>query len=293
MTLSVAPGPDPSQTTAASYLGQGARIGVFDSGLGGLSVLRAIRQHLPQAWLGYVADSAYAPYGEQDEGYIAARCDVISRFLLAQGVDTIVVACNTATAAAVHILRAQYPHLPIIGVEPGVKPAVALSVNKRVGVLATPGTLSSDKFKHLIATHGQQALIVTQGCPGLAKEIEQGQLDTPRLRALVDDFCQKLKLADVDTAVLGCTHYPFVAPLFQSALGAGVTIVDTSDAVARHTADSCRIRHARLIHQAEAERAATLSGSVSTQLWTSGDPAHLRDVARNWLALDAHAGLLT
>jgi len=265
----------------ASHLGQGARIGVFDSGLGGLSVLRAIRQHVPLACLDYVADSAYAPYGEQDEDYIAARCDVISRFLLAQGVDTIVVACNTATAAAVHILRAQYPQLPIIGVEPGVKPAVALSVNKRVGVVATPGTLASDKFRQLITTHGQDALILPQACPGLAKEIEQGQLDTPRLRELVAEFTQPLKQAEVDTVVLGCTHYPFVAPLFRQALGPGVTLVDTSDAVARHTAAS---------RQSPADSGT--ADQALTRLWTSGSPGHLSTVARNWLQLDVQASAL-
>lgn len=289
----MASGASSSESTAVSYTGQGVRIGVFDSGLGGLSVLRAIRQHLPQAWLGYVADSAFAPYGERDEDYIAARCDVISRFLLAQGVDTIVVACNTATAAAVHILRAQYPALPIIGVEPGVKPAVALSLNKRVGVLATPGTLASDKFKHLIDTHGRHALIVAQACPGLAKEIEQGLLDTPRLRALIDGFCEPLRQAGVDTAVLGCTHYPFVAPLFQQALGDRVTIVDTSDAVARHTARSCetRARQAGVSHP--------LTGAdgdahqrPATRLWTSGDPALLSAVAHRWLQLNVQAGTL-
>ncbi len=266
----------------AAYTGLGARIGVFDSGLGGLSVLKALRERLPQADLLYVADSAHAPYGERDEEFIAQRSEALCQFLLRQGVHTIVVACNTATAAAIHLLRAQYPGLPIVGVEPGVKPAVALSVNKRVGVLATPGTLASNKFKRLIDAHGQQALIVAQACPGLAREIERGLLDTPRLRDLIDGFCAPLRQAGVDTAVLGCTHYPFVAPLFKEALGGRVMIVDTADAVARHTARACEARHGQL----------KASEPPRTRLWTSGDPALLSAIAHSWLQLNVQATTL-
>jgi glutamate racemase len=270
----------PTTTAPAGYLGLGVRIGVFDSGLGGLSVLRALRKRLPQAELLYVADSAHAPYGERDEDFIAQRSEALCQFLLGQGVHAIVVACNTATAAAIHTLRSSHPALPIVGVEPGVKPAVALSPGGRIGVLATPRTLASDKFQALLHRHGRSAQVFTQACPGLAAAIENGELNDPALHALVQRFTQPLKTAQVDTVVLGCTHYPFVAHLIQKELGSGVTIVDTAQAVADHTARLC----ARLIP------AATSPGKL--RLWTSGDPAHLNAVAGNWLNLEILANPL-
>ncbi|TBO32586.1 glutamate racemase [Aquabacterium lacunae] len=251
-------------------------IGLFDSGLGGLSVLRAMRQHLPEAPLLYVADSAHAPYGERSEAFIIDRSLRIAQFLLEQGAQVLVVACNTATAAAVREIRTQHPHVPVVGVEPGVKPAVALSHNGRVGVMATPGTLGSQKFRDLVAAHGGSARVVLQPCPGLAREIEKGELDSPALRDLVDGFCQPLRAADVDTVVLGCTHYPFVAPLIQQAMGPQVHLLDTADAVARHTT--------RLIARLPAEPEPLAQG---VHLWTTGDAQHLTQVAGSWLNLTA------
>jgi len=189
----------------------------------------------------------------------------------------------------VHTLRAHLPTLPIIGVEPGVKPAVALSANKRVGVLATPSTLASAKFKRLIELHGQGAQVVLQPCPGLAKEIESGQLDTPRLRELVATFAEPLRQAEVDTVVLGCTHYPFVAPLFQQALGPQVRIIDTAEAVARQTARVCGNWPDSHSHSTFDT---TFYAPDLTQLWSSGDPVHLSTVARNWLNLRTTAQAL-
>jgi len=270
----------PDSLPPDTALGEGLRIGLFDSGLGGLSVLRALRQHMPRAQLFYIADSANAPYGERDDAFIAGRSLAISEFLLAQGAQAVVVACNTATAMAVHTLRQRWPELPIVGVEPGVKPAVAASINKRIGVLATPGTLASDKFKRLIERHGRDAVIVPQPCPGLAKEIEAGQLDSPALRTLVETFALPLRQAEVDTVVLGCTHYPFVAPLFQQALGPGVRIIDTAEAVARQTQRVCAGLPPLSSH-----------APPSTRLWTTGDPLHLAQVAEHWLGLKTDAGV--
>ena len=264
----------PASLPMDNSLGKGLRIGLFDSGLGGLSVLRDLRRHMPLAQLMYLADSANAPYGERDDAFIADRALAISDFLLSQGAQIIVVACNTATAMAVHTLRQRWPEVPIVGVEPGVKPAVALSANKRIGVLATPGTLTSDKFKRLIAAHGQDALIVAQPCPGLAKEIESGHLDSLALRTLVEAFSRPLREAEVDTVVLGCTHYPFIAPLFQQALGPAVRVIDTAEAVARQTQ---RI-------SAQLPRHEATTGPL-TRLWTSGSPSHLAQVADHWLGL--------
>lgn len=264
------------------FKGAHTHIGVFDSGLGGLSVLRALQARMPLADLTYVADSGHAPYGERDNAYIAARSEAICQFLLTRSVDAIVVACNTATAVAIHVLRQLHPGVPIIGVEPGVKPAVASSPGKRVGVLATPATLSSDKYKRLIETHGHEALIVPQPCPGLAGEIEKGDVDTPALRALVHRFAQALAQAEVDTVVLGCTHYPFVTPLFEAELGPKVEIIDTATAVAEHTARRCAI------HAGERAQVKPASTGRLTFL-TSGEPAHLQRVARNWLGIDVQA----
>lgn len=285
---------------AQAGCGAGLRIGVFDSGLGGLSVLRALRAQMPAAALLYVADSGHAPYGERDDAFIQARSEHISDFLVHQDVDAIVVACNTATAAAIHRLRLRCGDLPVIGVEPGVKPAVAMSVNKRVGVLATPGTLGSQKFRHLVTQHGQGAQLVLQACPGLAREIESGVLDSPALRDMVARFCAPLREAGVDTVVLGCTHYPFVTPLIQAELGTGVHIVDTAQAVAQHTqrvsakhlAASAHVKATCTAPAAQPGLKPPAAAPGEIRLWSSADPAHLRRVASAWLSLDAAATAL-
>jgi len=268
-----------------AFEGTHTHIGVFDSGLGGLSVLRALHERLPWADLSYVADSGHAPYGERDVDFILARSRHICDFLLTRQVDAIVVACNTATAAAIHVLRPLHPGVPIVGVEPGVKPAVARSRNKRVGVLATPATLASDKYRRLIEAHGRQALIVAQPCPGLAREIEKGQLDSPPLRELVAGFAQPLIHNGVDTVVLGCTHYPFITPLFQQVLGKDVDIIDTASAVAVHTARLCAT-------QAEERQGSRPPSSGRLAFWSSGEPAHLAQVARAWLGIEAQVAAL-
>lgn len=271
------------------FTGKNTHVGVFDSGLGGLSVLRALRARLPEAELTYVADSGHAPYGERDDDFIAERSHRICAFLLARQVDVIVVACNTATAAAIHLIRQTHPHVPVVGVEPGVKPAVAHSRNKRVGVLATPSTLSSDKYKRLIESHAHGALIMAQPCPGLAREIEAGELDTPALRALVERFSTPLKQAEVDTVVLGCTHYPFVRPLFAQALGPDVMIMDTADAVAAHTARVCGMSTRQQSAKSEnlaISRNANHKSPSEVHLFSSGNPHHLAEVAKKWLGLE-------
>lgn len=273
---------------APAFQGVHAHIGVFDSGLGGLSVLRALRARLPQAALTYVADSGHAPYGEREGEFIVSRSQRICDFLLARQVDAIVVACNTATAAAIHLLRQAHPGVPIVGVEPGVKPAVAQSASKRVGVLATPSTLASDKYRRLIDQHGADATIVAQACPGLAKAIEAGELDSPALRQLVAGFAQPLREAGVDTVVLGCTHYPFVAPLFQQALGPDVAIVDTAEAVAEQTARLVAAKRADADPNSPENATQNHKCASEIHLFSSADPRHLAMVARHWLGIDGH-----
>lgn len=267
----------------------GLRIGLFDSGLGGLSMLGPLQAQLPGAHLIYAADSRFAPYGERSDAYVIDRSVALTEFLLSQGAHMIVVACNTATAAAIHDLRQRWRDLPFIGVEPGVKPALAQSPSGRVGVLATPMTLRSEKFQRLLAAQPHAEGVVLQACPGLAAEIERGALDSPRLRELVASFTAPLVAAGVDTVVLGCTHYPLITPLFEAALPASVRLIDTAPAVARHAH-----RLADVLQQSGVPKhtppATEATGGVS--LWSTLDADHLAHVAHRWLALPETARLL-
>lgn len=211
---------------------RGAPIGVFDSGVGGLSVLRHIRNLLPHENLIYCADSRYAPYGDRPESEICGRSAALGAYLAGQGCKAIVVACNTATAAAVSLLRQQFA-LPVIGREPAIKPAVAATRSGVIGVLATTGTLQSARFAALLDSYGSDVTIITQGCPGLVELVETARLHTPEADARVQQYVQPLLHAGADTIVLGCTHYPFLRHLVARHAGASVTLVDTGEAVAR------------------------------------------------------------
>ena len=208
-------------------------IGVFDSGVGGLSVLHHIRRTLPAARLLYVADSGHVPYGDKSAAYITQRSHALTEFLLEQGAEAIVIACNTATAAAVNSLRSRYV-LPILGMEPAIKPAVAATHSGVVGVLATVGTLESARFAALLGKYAGAVDIVTQGCPGLVEQVEAGELDSARSRELLTGYVEPLLARGADTLILGCTHYPFLSPLLRQIVGEAVTLIDTGAAVARH-----------------------------------------------------------
>lgn len=210
-----------------------AAIGVFDSGLGGISVLHEIRALLPSESLIYIADSAHVPYGEKSPEFIVQRSIAITEFLLAQPVKAIVVACNTATAAAVTELRQRWPELLIVGMEPAVKPAVLASVSGKIGVLATTGTLRSARFAALLERFASDVEVITQPCPGLVELIEAGQLDSPETSALLNSYLEPLLQAGCDTLILGCTHYPLLKPLLQTLVPNGVQLIDTGKAVAR------------------------------------------------------------
>ena len=197
-----------------------------------MSVFRRIRADLPHETLLYVADSGHAPYGSKPVDFVARRAFAITEFLLDQGAKAVVVACNTATAAAIARLRAHF-NLPIIGIEPALKPAVAETRSGVVGILATSNTVRSDKFADLLDQHGHRARVMVQPCPGLADCVEHGELSGPRPRALLERYLEPLLAAGADTLVLGCTHYPFLTPLIQRLVGPDVTILDPSPAVAR------------------------------------------------------------
>lgn len=211
-------------------------IGVFDSGVGGLSVLRAIRAEMPFAPLLYVADQAHVPYGTRPWAEIQSLSHQITRFLLDQGAELIVVACNTATAAALSYLRESYPDVPFVGMEPAIKPAVQLTQTGVVGVLATANTFQSQRYASLLERFAQNVTLVENPCLGLVELIEQGEVDTAVTRTLLSDVLRPMLAQNVDTLILGCTHYPFVQPLLAELTGPKVTIIDPATAVARQVA---------------------------------------------------------
>ncbi len=260
-------------------------IGVFDSGLGGLSVLRALRAELPGQDFIYVADSGHAPYGERDAAHVQARARAVSAYLVGRGVQALVVACNTATAAAIHLLRAEHPQLPIVGVEPALKPAVALSPSGRIGVMATRGTLASDKFAALAQSLQGQAQFFLQRCDGLALAIERSaEGDAASAQALAEVSARHVQALDcaargIDTVVLGCTHYPLIRDLLAKQLGA-VQLVDTGQAVARQAARKL------------AELGGAASGEGSLAFFCTGTRHSLEHAARRWISPEAQVQAL-
>lgn len=256
-----------------------APVGIFDSGVGGLSVLRHIRSLLPNEHLLYFADSGFAPYGDKPEQVVAERSLAIARFLVAHGAKALVVACNTATVAAIRLLREHYPDMPIVGVEPGLKPAAAVSRNGKVGVLATDGTLCGEKFRLLMeqvsASSGAEFLL--RGCTGLADQIELGELGSEATISLLERYVAPLLDQGADTLVLGCTHYPFVQSAIEDIVrrhaGREVALIDTGDAVARQLE--------RLLAAAALLRAP--DGAASLTGYTSASAATLRAAFDNLL----------
>lgn len=207
-------------------------IGVFDSGVGGLSVLRAVRAALPHEDLVYVADSGHAPYGDKSLQHITQRTLHVGQWLALNGVDAITIACNTATVVAAQALREQ-THLPVVAIEPAIKPAVALTQSGAIGVLATQQTVQSSSVARLIAQHAQGVAVHLQACAGWVEQVEAGALDDVQTEALVRAHVTPLLEKGCDTLVLGCTHYPFLTPLLRRVAGPGVTLLDPAQAVAR------------------------------------------------------------
>ena len=207
-------------------------IAVFDSGLGGLTVLRALRGRLPQEDYFYFADTRFLPYGDRPEAFLKERGVLIAEALAERGAKALVIACNTATAAAAEAIRAATA-LPIVALEPGVKPAAALSKTGVIGVLATTRTLQSERFQRLVGNHANHLRVLAQACPGLAEAIETQGPHSPEVAVLLDAFVAPLAAAGADVVVLGCTHYPWVAEAIARRMPAGVTLLDTGEPVAR------------------------------------------------------------
>ena len=248
-------------------------IGVFDSGVGGLSVLRAIRDALPGEDLVYVADSGHAPYGDQSEAHITERTLSVGLWLAQQGVKAITIACNTATVVAARSLREQ-THLPVVAIEPAIKPAVALTRTGVVGVLATRQTVQSESVAKLCAHYGEGKRIVLQACPGWVELVEQADLHSLHTEALLRQFIAPVVAQGADTLVLGCTHYPFVRDTIQRLAGEGVTLMDPAEAVAREL-----VR--RLGDKLNTQR------HGSTRFFTTGDVAQVQCVVAHLWGDDA------
>jgi glutamate racemase len=244
-----------------------APIGVFDSGVGGLSVLREIRRELPAEDLIYVADSGYAPYGDRPEEYVRGRAVAIMEFLRTKDAKAVVVACNTVTGIAVDALRARYD-LPIVAIEPAVKPAAARSRSRVVGVLATTQTLAGQKFAKLVSTYAGDVEVLTQAAPGLVDQVEAGRLNTPSTHSLVERYLRPMLDKGADTIVLGCTHYPFLDDLIRDVAGPDVAVIDSAVPVARELRR--RLQASRLL-AAEDRRG-------SETFWTTGSPDQVRAI---------------
>jgi glutamate racemase len=264
--------------------GNAQPIGVFDSGIGGLSVLRHIRECLPHEDLLYFADSGFAPYGGKPEADIITRTLAIASFLVhQQHAKALVVACNTATAASIKALREHYPNLPVVGVEPGLKPAAARTKSHTVGVLATERTLSSSKFNQLREqiTAATGVKFITQACIGLADQIEKGELQSNATALLLRRYLTPLYEQGADTIVLGCTHYPFVHPLIESIwqqlTQQSIALIDTGEAVARQLE--------RLVNHHAIKNVSQMKGQL--QGFTSGSKTSLESAFTLLLKMQA------
>ena len=213
-----------------------APIGIFDSGVGGLSVWRAVVERLPGEAVHYLADRAHVPYGSRAPEQILSYCEGITEHLLSQGCKAIVVACNTASAVALQALRQRWPQVPILGLEPAVKPAVATTRSRVVGVMATPATFQGELYRATVGQYGAGVTVVEQVCPGLADLVERGSWESPEGVALIQSFLEPMLAAGADTIVLGCTHYPFVIDTIRRLVGPTLEVIDPAPAVARHLA---------------------------------------------------------
>lgn len=248
-------------------------LGVLDSGVGGLSVLSHLRASLPAECLFYFADQAHIPYGPRPPEEVRGFTAEITRFLLLRGAKLIVVACNTATAAAIDHLRLTFPNVPFVGMEPAVKPAAMTTRSGKVGVLATPSTLNSHRYAGLMARYAAGIQVYEDPCSGLVQQIEAGALDTRETKELLHRVVTPMLAEGVDTLVLGCTHYPFIRPLLQELVGEDVVIIDPAPAVARH---------AKFVLQ-QYQLAAPPEQEGALRCFTSGDARQLERTAERWL----------
>jgi glutamate racemase len=260
-----------------------APVGIFDSGLGGLSVLRAVRALLPAERLIYVADSLYTPYGERDDDFIADRTLAIGEWLAALGAKALVVACNTATAQSIALVRERMA-MPLVGVEPGIKPAALGSRSRIAGVLATQSTLRSARFQALLERHAAGCRVLCQPGHGLVQAVERGDVGSPELLALLRGYLQPMLDAGADTLVLGCTHYPFLDAAIRSIVGDRMTLIDTGVAVARQLQ---RVLDERALLAGAPADGADPGVATPIRFCATGDGTQLRAMSAALLQVDA------
>lgn len=245
-------------------------IGIFDSGVGGVSVLQAIRRRLPHENLIYLADQAHVPYGQRGMEEVRAFSERITHYLLSQGAKIIVVACNTASAAALQYLRQQFREVPFVGMEPAVKPAAESTRSRVVGVLATPATFQGALYASVVERFANGVTVLQHTCPGLVAQIEAGDLETDKTRSILEDALYPMIDGGIDTVVLGCTHYPFVIPVIQDIVGANVRVIDPAPAIARQVE--------RVMDRYGLRRTVTNEGRVS--YLTTGNPSRLQHILK-------------
>ena len=253
-----------------------ALIGVFDSGVGGLSVLRAIWQELPFEPVIYLADQMHVPYGPRPIEEVRAFSLEIVHFFLKQGVKLIVVACNAASAASLRQLRETFPGTPFVGMEPAVKPAAETTHSGVVGVLATPATFQGELYASVVERFASDVLLLQHTCPGLVNQIENGDLDGVDTRKILEDALLPMLPLGIDTVVLGCTHYPFVIPLIQAIVGNEVRVIDPAPAVARQTRRL--LEEYQITQPNPASSSNALRQPFLTSFLTTGNPQHLQSV---------------
>lgn len=239
------------------------KIGVFDSGVGGLSVLHSIHELLPNLEIIFFADQAHVPYGRRQLDEIRSFSEQMTSFLLEKDIDLLVVACNTASAAALKFLRQQFPSLPIVGMEPAVKPASQQTLTKAVGVLATPATFQGELYQSLVQKYGEGLQIFQDTCPGLVEEIEGGNLTGERVHTILENALNPMIKMNVDTIVLGCTHYPFILEEIREIVGKGIQVIDPAPAVARRV---------QVLLEQNFENRIHVPSTGSLLFFTSGDP---------------------
>ena len=251
-------------------------IGIFDSGVGGLTVLRQIQVKLPRENLLYFADQAHVPYGPRPDAEVQQFSLEISRFLINQGAKIIVVACNTASAAALDYLRRTIPDIAFVGMEPAIKPGAGETKNGRVGVLATVGTFDSRRYANLMTRFAREVTVFEDTCTGLVERIEAGDLDSPETMWILSSALTPMLKEEIDTLVLGCTHYPFVLQLIEQIVGLAVSIIDPAPAVAMQT-----------LRILENQRLLVPSDSLGTAAaYTSGNPDSFNSLILKLLGLD-------
>lgn len=237
-------------------------IGIFDSGIGGLTVLHAIQEALPSERFLYFGDTAHMPYGPRSLAEVREFSMAISRALIGKDCKLVVIACNTASAAALARVREVFPSVPFVGMEPAVKPAVEHTRTGTVGVIATVATFQSELYASIVERFAKEVEVLHQPCPGLVKQIEAGEFDTPRTEAMLRGWLEPMLERNIDALVLGCTHYPIVRPLIERIVGPQVRVIDPAPAIARQVK--------RLLD--ETDRAAPEGASGGTTIWTSGNP---------------------